>query len=91
MRELRCRFQRGQLKIIPKLFLESLREQGIQVFCMQRAGHRILTAEFLLEHQLSQGLFHRERSLLPGDRDLLMQMLQRVLSDVLSRPIPDDR
>ena len=40
-------------------------------------------------HQPRQRLLERKRALLARDRDLLMQMLQRVLADVLARAVAD--
>ena len=50
---------------------------------------RFVGAEKFLPHQRGKRFLESERAVRPRDRDLLMQMLQRVLSDVLPRAIAD--
>jgi hypothetical protein len=50
---------------------------------VERRHHGVLTPQLILKYQLGQRFFQRERTLFTGDGDLLLQMLQRVLADML--------
>ena len=58
---------------------------------MERPQHGILAPQILLKDQLRQRFLQRERALFAGDGDLLLQVLQRVLSDMLPSPYPTIR
>ena len=51
---------------------------------MHRARAGLVKAEHAAPHELRQALLEGERAVSPRDRDLLVQVLQRVLPDMLS-------
>src|SRR5258706_2823504 len=65
------------------------REKAIQLFAMYRTCSRIFDVQEAPSHELRQGFFEGERAVTAGNRDLLMEVLQRVLADVLTCTVPD--
>src|SRR5437660_998791 len=86
-----CHFSCTQPDADDSRILQPLRlQQHVQILRLQAAPHGILTAQLFLNHQLGQRFFQREGSLLAGDGDLLLQVLQSVLPDMLPSAVPDD-
>jgi hypothetical protein len=54
---------------------------------MRRAQARLVRIDRAHFNELCERLLERERARLPRDRDLLMQMLQRIRANVLPRPV----
>src|SRR5579862_9451420 len=66
-------------------------EQALELLGVDGARERVLAIDEAALHELGQRLLERERSLLARDRDLLVQVLQRVLAHVLARAVADDQ
>ena len=58
---------------------------------MRRAQPRLVPIHQALLDELRERLLEGERSRLAGDRNLLTQVLQRILPNVLARPVTDQK
>jgi hypothetical protein len=56
---------------------------------VNRARARFVRGDQSLPHELRERLFERDRPVALRDRNLLMQMLQRVLANVLAAAVPN--
>ena len=56
---------------------------------MDGAEQRVLAIDVTVTDQGNQRIFQAKRTLLFGDGDLLMEMLQCVAPDVVARPVAD--
>lgn len=61
----------------------------VQFFGMRRSSSRLFDGQQLLPYERRERLFKRERPAGPRDRDFLMQMLERVLANVLPSAVTD--
>ena len=64
-------------------------KQPFELFGMPGARARIVCRNQPFVDELRERFLERDRAAALGDRDLLMQMLQRVLADVLARAVPN--
>ena len=56
---------------------------------MRGARQRIMSLDRATLHEVRERFLERDRTVPPRDRDLLMQVLQRVSADVLTRAVAD--
>src|SRR5688500_2921027 len=61
----------------------------LELVRMRGPRQRVLVLDQLLADETRQRFLQRDRSLPARDRDLLMQVLQRVLADVLACAVAD--
>src|ERR1043166_694085 len=64
-------------------------ENRVELLGMGRADARLVPIQRAGLHQPGQRFLEAERPRLPRNRDLLMQVLQRVLAQVLPRAVAD--
>ena len=58
---------------------------------MDRASACFLDSEHASSNELGQGLLEGEGTIASRDRDFLMEMLESILANMLTGPVPDDQ
>src|SRR4029450_8913414 len=64
-------------------------DQAVELVAVRCAGAGTLDIEHASLDELRETLFEREGSVLPREGDLLIEVLQRVLANVLPRAVAD--
>ena len=77
--------------MVGRMVAADVREEALELFPMARPRPRFVGLQRTLTDQLREAFLEGKRPGASRDGDLLVEMLQRVLPDVLPRAVADDQ